>query len=67
MGMCIQFWDIDEDGRDVLCNVSVSSLSAMSTRELIKAHLEMKRERMNREEKRTEPEFDSYEDVTDQV
>lgn len=64
--MWIQFGDTDEDGRDVLCTVSVSPISAMSTAKLIQANMEMKRERMNREKKRTEPEFDSYEDVTNQ-
>lgn len=62
----IQFWDIDEDGRDVLCTVSVSPILAMSTAKLIQANVEMKRERMNREKKRIELESDSYEDVTDQ-
>ena len=66
MGMWIQFWDMDEDGRDMLCTVNVSSFSAMSKGKLIEAHLEMKRERMNREKERIEPEFDSYEDVTNQ-
>lgn len=65
--MYIQFCDIDEDGRDMLCTVSVSSFSAMSTAKLIEANLEMKRERMNREKKRIELEFDYYEDMTNQV